>query len=173
MNLLSKLGGNLVAERIKNEVQKILDEKISSVVINSVFPKTAENDSSAKVDVQAHLNVEIADLKIYYTAHLGKDSDGIVSLPPKSYPLDLQTVVAIQKPAAMTQSREIQAEHINLNLSGSIHGFEFQQMMMGMGATIHSVDFQVAVAGELNGIWLQSPEQISAEGNPEIPEEGK
>lgn len=158
MSLLSKLGGNLIAEKIKNEIQKILDEKISSAVINSMFPQPKENDLSAHVDVHACLNVEIETLCIRYTAHLGKDSDESLSFPAKTYPLILQSRVPVKRPAAMAQSQVIHGERIDLKLSGIIHGFEFQQMMMGMGATIHAADFRISVAGELDGTWVMPPE---------------
>ncbi len=159
MNLFSKLGSNLIAERIKNEVQKILDEKVSSAVINSLFPVCDPAKASARAEITSHLSLEIKSLVITYTEHTGSDKDASIAIPSQTRVLDLACSVPVRRPKAMEKSHGIQADQVALDFSGTLRGFEFEQMMMGMGATIHAVQFHLLVSGTVSSVWILSTPQ--------------
>lgn len=157
MGLFDKLGGNLIADRIRGEALKVIDRYVESAVINAVLPH--QDGAEQKIRISAGLKTVLAETLVEYTEHMGKDTVKTLTIPLTEKELALDTVIAAKRPGVMAESAVIGAEDLKLDLSGRISGIGFRQMMMGVGATIDAVTFKVSVSGSASGTWLQTEEQ--------------
>lgn len=154
MGILDKLGGNMIAEKIKESAINAIDRYVESAVINAILPHS-QDGTEARIAICASLDVTIEQLAADYTEHLGRDVEKSLVIPLTIKHLELDSVTPVKRPAAMAGSESIQAENMALDLSGKLSGIAFKQIMMGMGATINSIHFKVSVKGNAAGTWLQ------------------
>lgn len=163
MSALNQLGGKLIAERIRAEAMKAIEKNVQSAVLNALLPQSAENgsggESAIPVQLEADLTLNLARAEIFYTEHLGKDSEKSLALPDTRKELKLCSLFSAKRPEAMAQSRKIGAHGLSLTLEGTLAGIAFQQKIMGCGATIHTVAFRVSVSGNASAEWLDAPEE--------------
>lgn len=167
MSALNQLAGKMIADKIRSEAVKAVENHIQSAVINSLLPQSAVHGNAHAIPlrVKASLEMNLSDTLVSYTEHLGKDSSKTLSLPGIRKDLNLHTIFAVGRPDAMAQSREIKAENLSMTLSGTLSGIAFQQKIMGCGATINEVSFRVSVSGNASAEWLDAPPDIPPVGS--------
>lgn len=155
MGIFDKLGGNLIADRIRTEAQKAIDRYVESAVVNALLPHGDGLDASARVG--ARLELVLAETEVTYTEHMGHHISKSLTLPATEKILELETVFPVRRPRDMAESEAVSVEDLDLHLAGKIGGLGFRQMMMGVGATIDSVSFRVRVTGAASLEWLSQP----------------
>ena len=74
MGILDKLGGNMIAEKIKESAINAIDRYVESAVINAILPHS-QDGAEARIAICASLDVTIEQLAADYTEHLGKDAE--------------------------------------------------------------------------------------------------
>ncbi len=151
MGIFDKLGGNLIADRIRAEAVKAIDKYVESTVINTLLPHCEPGGNTIRLT--AGLTVALDEVLVEYTEHMGKDSKKTLTIPATEKHLDLDSLVKAGKPGVLEESEVIQGEDLAFSCSGKISGIGFRQMMMGVGATIDSVTFRLSVTGTANGVW--------------------
>ncbi len=151
MGIFDKLGGNLIADRIKAEAAKAIDKYVESSVINALLPDCEPGPDTIRLT--AGLIVKLDDVLVEYTEHMGKDAKKTLTIPAMEKTLALDRFLRAKRPTVLEESTEICGENLEFSFSGKISGIGFRQMMMGVGATIDSVTVRLAVSGTADGVW--------------------
>jgi len=115
--------GGLIQSKIKQEVQKLIDSKVQSAVVNGLFPSVQK--AEGYLSAQAHLNVKIQKLDIEYTEHLKKGNDVLLTVPEQEHPLELKFDIPVSRPKQMSGSNGLQMNNFELSLSGTLQSIEF------------------------------------------------
>ncbi len=152
MGIFDKLGGNLIADRIRSEAVKAIDRYVENSVINALLPHHGEDGHAVKLT--ASLTVKLDGVLVEYTEHMGKDCKKTLTIPAAEKQLALDSTVKAARPGVMAESSVISGEELELAFAGKISGIGFRQMMMGVGATIDAVTVRLTVSGTANGVWL-------------------
>ena len=150
MNFFSKLGGNLIEDRIKTEAQKLIDEKATSAFLNSLFP-APDGKNGVKVRLKATLELSIERALISYTQHTGKDESHSTALTPQKKEITLDTAFFLAKSFAQPGKKiNLEMNDASIAFAGILSGIDFTQMFFGMGATIQGIDFKVNIQGKVS-----------------------
>ena len=157
MGFFDKLGGNLIADRIRSEALKAVDKYAETAFINSILPHCGEDGVSASVQIAGSIDLSIAEMVIEYTEHMGRDAEKTLTLPPMEKHIAFDTLFRAVRPGLLADSETISAEGVTLNLNGRIAGIGMKQMMMSVGATVNAVSFRLALTGGATGKWLCQP----------------
>lgn len=157
MGFFDKLGGNLIADRIRGEALKAIDKYAETAFISSILPHCSEDGAAASMKIEGAIDLNIAEVTVEYTEHMGRDAEKTLTLPPTEKHIEVNTLFRAVRPRLIAGSETISAEGVTLNLNGRIAGIGMKQMMMGVGATVNAVSFRLALTGSASGKWLGQP----------------
>jgi len=154
-NSLSALAKKMIEDRILGEVRKLLREKASTLFLSSVLPPAPLAEEGPGLRVEADLKLSVRFVKIDCTIQMGVNSERkFLALENEEQTFSICTGFRLRKPGELSGSDQMVLNLEKLELGGSLGGIEFSKMMLGAGATIHSLELCATLSGSGSGVWL-------------------
>ena len=148
----SLLGLKIIEDKLRSELQNLIEKKASSVFLASVLPPPDRNGDLLRIEASLRLRIEA--LSVDYTAHAGGDTRKNLEWTPEEKMLEIKTSVPVKRPGDMVQSETLNLHLSALTLDAAIAGVEFKKTMIGIGATVHGASLRLTLSGTGTGTWI-------------------
>lgn len=148
----SLLGLKIIEDKLRSELQTMIERKASSAFLASVLPPPDRD--GALLRIEASLRLRIESLSVDYTAHAGGDTRKNLEWDPEEKMIEIKTSVRAERPADMKQSETLNLHLSSLSLDAAIAGIEFKKTMIGIGATVHGASLRITLSGTGTGTWI-------------------
>ncbi len=158
MSMLGDLAFGMIDKAIAAELQKLIDEKVNSAVLNSLLSQIRPGGSSGESYLlSGTANLKITGIEVGYSATaMRKTQTRTVRLPDQARTLELDSLLKHRKAESpSTAAGNGPAAEFSLNTRLSVSGIGITKSLGGMSATVETLSFVLDASGKASSRKLR------------------